>query len=75
MSIDLLFTTGFGVMPGLHGIVLGIGATTRVGGMYTTAGHMTGTGVAAMHGIIATTGARSVRDVLYATDTMSYILV
>ena len=44
-------------------------------GMYTTAGHMIGTGVAVMHGIIATTGARSVRDVLYAMDTMSYILV
>ena len=75
MSIDLLSTTGFGAMPGLHGIVHGIGVTTRIGGMYTTVGHMIGTGIAAMHGIITTTGARSVRDVLYAMGTMSYILL
>ena len=59
MSIDLLSTIGFGVRTGTHGRVLGIGDITRVGGMYTAAGHMTGIGVTAMHTITAITIARS----------------
>ena len=73
MSIDLLFTTGSGARIGTRGIVLGIGATTRVGGICTLAGHMTGIGIIAMLSIIITTTALSVRDVPSAAVIMSYI--
>ena len=73
MSIDLLSTTGFGVRTGTHGRVLGIGDITRVGGMYTAAGHMTGIGATAMHTITAITIARSAQVALSIVDIMSCI--
>ena len=59
----------------MHGIVLGIGAITRVGGTYITAGHTTGTGITATHSIVIITGALSVRDITYTTDITAYTAV
>ena len=73
MFTDLLSMTGFGAMHGMHGIVLGIGISGRVGGMYTAAGHMIGIGITATPGIIITTGAHSVRDARSDAAIMTYI--
>ena len=67
MSIDPLYTTGSGDRNGTLGRLRGTGDITRVGGMYTAAGLMTGIGIIAMHSIIITTGARSVPAVMYTT--------
>lgn len=56
----------------MHGIHLGIGAITPDGGTYIPAGHTTGIGTDAIHGIIITTGALSVPVVISATVIMSY---
>ena len=71
MFIVLLSTIGSGATHGMLGIVLGIGAIGRVGGTLIAVGHTIGTGITAMHGIITTTGALSVRDVTFTTAIMS----
>ena len=71
MYTVLLYTIGSGVLIGTHGARLGIGTTTRIGGTTIAVGHMIGTGIAAMLGIITTTGARSVRDALYTMAIMT----
>ena len=73
MSIVLSYTIGSGVRIGTRGPVLGTGATGRVGGTYTAAGHMTGIGITAMHGITTTTGALSGQDTRSDVAIMSYI--
>ena len=60
MYIDPIYTIGSGATHGMHGQVRGIGDITRVGGTYITAGHVIGIGIIAMHGIIITTGVRSI---------------
>ena len=75
MSIVLLSTIGSGVLPGMRGVHLGTGVTTRIGGTTIIAGRMTGTGITAMHGIITTTGALSVRQVTYTMAIMSCTVV
>lgn len=71
MFTVLLSTIGSGATHGMLGIVLGIGAIGRVGGTLIAVGHTIGTGITAMHGIITTTGALSVRDVTFTTAIMS----
>lgn len=44
-----------------------LGLLAQDGGTYMTAGRMTGTGVAATHGIITTTAVRSVTLAQFAT--------
>lgn len=75
MFTVLLSTIGSGAMHGMLGIVLGIGATGRVGGTLIAVGHTIGTGITAMHGIITTTGALSVRDITFITAIMSCVAV
>ena len=75
MSIDLLSTIGFGVRVGIAGRVLGTGATIRDGGMFIAVGHTTGTGITVTHGIIAITGAPSVREDISITAIMSCTMV
>lgn len=70
-SIDPISTIGFGAMHGTLGIVLGIGVTTRIGGTFTIVGHMIGTGIIAMLGIITTTAARSIPVITYTQAIMS----
>ena len=72
MSIDLLYTTGSGDRTGTHGHLRGIGIIIRAGGMYTDAGHMTGTGITAILSIITTTIALSVPVAPSVPATMSY---
>jgi hypothetical protein len=75
MFTVLLSTIGSGATHGMLGIVLGIGAIGRVGGTLIAVGHTIGTGITAMHGIITTTGALSVRDVTFTTAIMSCAVV
>ena len=74
MSIDPLSTIGSGATHGTLGIVLGTGVITRVGGTYTAAGHMTGTGITATLSIIITTTALSVRDITFITAITTCIV-
>lgn len=74
MFTDLLSTIGSGVLPGIAGPVLGTGDIIRDGGTFIAAGHMTGTGIAATHGIITIIGAHSVREDISITDIMSCIM-
>ena len=71
MSIDLLFMTGSGVRTGTHGRVPGIGDITRVGGMYTVAGLVTGIGIAATRITITTTAALSITHMSFTADIVS----
>ena len=71
MCTDLLSTIGSGVRVGTHGIVLGTGVITRVGGTYTVVGRMTGTGITVTPSIIITTGAHSTTDMLRIMDIMT----
>jgi hypothetical protein len=66
---------GSGVLHGTHGLLHGIGGIIQVGGTHITVGHMTGTGITAMHSIITIIGALSVLDIMYIMDGMSYIVV
>ena len=75
MFTVLLSTIGSGVICGMRGIHPGIGVTGRVGGTYTVVGHMIGTGVTAMLGIIITIGALSVPDALSTPVIMTCIPV
>ena len=75
MSIDLLSTIGSGARVGIAGRVLGTGVIIRDGGMFIAVGHTTGTGITFTHGIIAITGAHSVREDISITDIMSCIMV
>ena len=72
MSIDPLYTTGSGDRTGTLGRLRGTGDITRVGGMYTAAGLMTGIGIIAMHSIIITTGAPYVRADISTRGIMIY---
>lgn len=66
---------GSGVLHGTHGLLHGIGDIIQVGGTHITVGHMTGTGITAMHSITTIIGALSVLDVMYIMDGMNYIVV
>ena len=70
-----LYTTGSGAIFGLLGIVLGTGDTGRVGGTHTTAGLVTGTGVAATRGIITTTVVRSGMHARRVEDMRTCVMV
>ena len=56
---------GFGATLGTHGILLGIGVITRVGGTLITVGHMIGTGITATPIIITTTAVRSAMHIIH----------
>ena len=71
MCTDLLSTIGSGAQVGTHGIARTTGIIIRVGGTTIIAGHMTGIGVTAMLTIITTTGARSVRDIMFTMVIMN----
>jgi hypothetical protein len=66
---------GSGVLHGTHGLLHGIGGIIQVGGTHITVGHMTGTGIIAMHSIITIIGVLSVQENMHTMDGMSCVVV